>query len=50
MLEPQLVQDLLQLLVVKVGHPDGLGHHPYTSPGPGVGGMMRGNWLEKHTK
>ena len=24
-LEPQLVQDLLQLLVVAVGHPDGLG-------------------------
>ena len=24
-LEPWLVQDLLQLLVVEVGHPDGLG-------------------------
>ena len=24
-LEPQLVQDLLQLLVVEVGHPNGLG-------------------------
>ena len=24
-LEPRLVQDLLQLLVVEVGHPDGLG-------------------------
>ena len=24
-LEPGLVQDLLQLLVVKIGHPDGLG-------------------------
>ena len=25
MLEPWLIQDLLQLLVVKLGHPDGLG-------------------------
>ena len=36
-LEPRLVQDLLQLLVVEVGHPNGLESAlcPYTSPGPG---------------
>ena len=35
--DPQLVHNLLQLLVVEVGHPNGLESAlcPYTSPGPG---------------
>ena len=37
-LEPRLVQDLLQLLVVEVGHPDGLGQPCILTLLQGVGG------------
>ena len=37
-LEPRLVQDLLQLLVVEVGHPDGLGQPCILTLLQGLGG------------
>ena len=37
-LEPRLVQDLLQLLVVEVGHPDGLGQPCVLTLLQGLGG------------
>ena len=37
-LEPRLVQDLLQLLVVEVGHPNGLGQPCIFTPLQGLGG------------
>ena len=37
-LEPRLVQDLLQLLVVEVGHPDGLGQPCILTLLKGLGG------------
>ena len=37
-LEPRLVQDPLQLLVVEVGHPDGLGQPCILTLLQGVGG------------
>ena len=37
-LEPRLVQDLLQLLVVEVGHPDGLGQPCILTRLQGLGG------------
>lgn len=47
-LEPWLVQkDLLQLLVVEVGHPDGLGQPCILTPtpGPGRGGVVN-NYMQ----
>ena len=37
-LEPRLVQDLLQLLVVEIGHPDGLGQPCILTLFQGLGG------------
>ena len=45
-LEPRLVQDPLQLLVVEVGHPDGLGQPCILTLLQGLGGRGVNNFTE----